>query len=183
MQGKEDGGDEANAANQNDEEKENDENNNSKVFGSVRSLKSVNGTSCVQKVLLLVLSGQVGCLFGIGGSVIKQMTAESGAQIQILPRDKLPACALASDELVQITGEFDAVRKAFQSVSQQLIENLPRDHDSFPLNTTGQSSQSFAPTPEVHRPPNHSLSSQGAPFAAGPRDVELHSLLPLIPGK
>ncbi|GMI77298.1 hypothetical protein like AT1G51580 [Hibiscus trionum] len=214
MQGKEDGGDEANAANQNDEEKENDENNNDKVLDSVKGLKSVNETSCVQKALLLVfermiesergsdgveeetvksftmvlrllvLSGQVGCLFGKGGSVIKQMSAESGAQIRILPRDKLPACASALDELVQITGEVDAVRKALQSVSQQLIENPPRDHDSFPLNTTGQSSQSFGPRPDVHPPPNHSLSSQGAPFAAGPRDVEFHSPLPPhIPGR
>ncbi|KAK8476065.1 hypothetical protein V6N13_001606 [Hibiscus sabdariffa] len=214
MQGKEDDGDEANAANQNDEEKENDENNNNKVLDYVKGLKSVNESSCVKKALLivfermieaeqgsdvadketvksftmvlrlLVLSGQVGCLFGKGGSVIKQMSAESGAQIQILPRDKLPACASASDELVQITGEFDAVRKALQSVSQQLIENPPRDQDSFPLNITGQSSQSFGPRPEVHPPPNHSLSSQGAPFAAGPRDVEFHSPLPShIPGR
>ncbi|RWV94813.1 hypothetical protein BHE74_00004722 [Ensete ventricosum] len=39
---------------------------------------------------LLVLSNQVGCLLGKGGSVIKQMSADSGAQIRILPRDKLP---------------------------------------------------------------------------------------------
>lgn len=128
LQGKEDGGDEANAANRNDEEKENDENNNDKA------LKSVNENSRVQKALLLVfermaeteqnsdgvdketetvksftmvlrllvLSSQVGCLFGKGGSVIKQMSAYSGAQIRILPRDKLPAYASASDELVQV---------------------------------------------------------------------------------
>lgn len=54
-------------------------------------------------VRLLVLSSQVGCLLGKGGSVIKQMSAESGAQIRILPRDKLPLCASPSDELVQVT--------------------------------------------------------------------------------
>lgn len=52
---------------------------------------------------LLVLSNQVGCILGMGGSVIKKMSSESGAQIRILPRDKLPLCALASDELVQVT--------------------------------------------------------------------------------
>lgn len=52
---------------------------------------------------LLVLSTQVGCLLGKGGSVVKQMSSESGAQIRILPRDKLPLCATASDELVQVT--------------------------------------------------------------------------------
>lgn len=51
---------------------------------------------------LLVLSNQVGCLLGKGGSVIKKMSADSGAQIRILPRDKLPWCASTSDELVQV---------------------------------------------------------------------------------
>lgn len=51
---------------------------------------------------LLVLSTQVGCILGKGGSVIKQMSSESGAQIRILPRDKLPSCASALDELVQV---------------------------------------------------------------------------------
>ncbi|XP_022772966.1 KH domain-containing protein HEN4-like isoform X2 [Durio zibethinus] len=212
-QRKEDVGEEATAANHSDEEKENGENNDDKFSDPVKDLKSVKETSNVQKALLLVferimegpdsdgvdgetvksfmmvlrllvLSSQVGCLFGKGGSVIKQMSAESGAQIRILPRDKLPSCASASDELVQITGEVDAVRKALQSVSQQLIENPPRDHDSFTLNTTGQSSHSFGPRPEVYPPPNHFFSSQGAPFAAGPRDVEIHSPLPPhIPGR
>lgn len=57
-------------------------------------------SSCILR--LLVLSTQVGCLLGKGGSVIKQMSSESGAQIRILPRDKLPPCASASDELVQV---------------------------------------------------------------------------------
>lgn len=53
-------------------------------------------------IRLLVLSSQVGCLLGKGGSVIKQMSSESGSQIRILPRDKLPSCASSSDELVQV---------------------------------------------------------------------------------
>ena len=131
-QGKEDGGEEATAANHSDEEKENGENNDDKVSDPVKDLKSVKETSDVQKALLLfferliesepgsdqvdedtvksftmalrllVLSSQVGCLFGKGGSVIKQMSAKSGSQIRILPRDKLPPCASASDELVQV---------------------------------------------------------------------------------
>lgn len=53
-------------------------------------------------VRLLVFSGQVGCLLGKAGSVIKQMSSDSGAQIRILPKDKLPSCASSSDELVQV---------------------------------------------------------------------------------
>lgn len=61
-----------------------------------------NNKSLIFVLRLLVLSTQVGCILGKGGSVIKQMSAESGAQIRILPRDKLPTCATASDELVQV---------------------------------------------------------------------------------
>lgn len=57
-------------------------------------------------VRLLVFAGQVGCLLGKGGSVIKQMSSDSGAQIRILPKDKLPSCASSSDELVQVFLQF-----------------------------------------------------------------------------
>lgn len=54
---------------------------------------------------LLVLSSQVGCLLGKGGSVVKQMSSDSGAQIRILPRDKLPPFVATNVELVQVTLE------------------------------------------------------------------------------
>lgn len=91
---------------------------------------------------LLVLSSQVGRILGKGGSVIKQMSNESGAQIQILPWDKLPPSTSSSDEVVQITGEIEAVKKALLLVSRQLSENVPRDHETSPANTTGQLSNS-----------------------------------------
>ncbi|KAK7311741.1 hypothetical protein RJT34_10064 [Clitoria ternatea] len=126
---------------------------------------------------LLVLSIQVGCLLGKGGSVIKKMAAESGAQIRILPRDKLPVCAAASDEIVQITGGVEVVRKALQSVSHQLLENPPRDHESLSANFTGPSSQSLGQFP----PHNRSIAAQGAPFATGPHDISsFHSGLPPV---
>lgn len=53
-------------------------------------------------VRLLVFSSQIGCLLGKAGSVIKQMALDSGAQIRILPRDKLFPPASPSDELVQV---------------------------------------------------------------------------------
>ncbi|XP_054798133.1 KH domain-containing protein HEN4-like [Prosopis cineraria] len=125
---------------------------------------------------LLVLSNQVGCLLGKGGSVIKQMSADSGAQIRILPRDKLPLCASASDELVQITGEVEVVRKALHSVSQQLMVNPSRDHESVISNAIGPS-HSFGQFP----PPSRSFGAQGGP--AGSRDIsDFHSAPPpLLP--
>ncbi|KAJ7545093.1 hypothetical protein O6H91_09G107100 [Diphasiastrum complanatum] len=76
---------------------------------------------------LLVPSNQVGCLLGRGGKIIEQMREESGAQIRILPRDQLPVCALVSDEVVQLFGEANAVRKALRLISSRLLENTPRD--------------------------------------------------------
>ncbi|XP_008783181.2 RNA-binding KH domain-containing protein RCF3-like [Phoenix dactylifera] len=130
-------------------------------------------------VRLLVLSSQVGCLLGKGGSVIKQMSAESGAQIRILPRDKLPLCASPNDEIVQITGAVDSVRKALQSVSQQLLENPPRDRDSFPATVpSGPSSHSFSsiPQPEGLPPASYHRPIQGPSFSSRPYDIaDYHS--------
>ncbi|KAG1335013.1 KH domain-containing protein HEN4 [Cocos nucifera] len=140
--------------------------------------ESSNKNSSVT-VRLLVLSSQVGCLLGKGGSVIKQMSAESGAQIRILPRDKLPLCALPNDEIVQITGAVDSVRKALQSVSQQLLENPPRDRDSFPANVpSGPSSHLFVsiPRPEGLPPVGFHRPIQGTPFSSRPYDIaDYHS--------
>ena len=65
-----------------------------------------NNESATVTLRLLVLSSQVGCLLGKGGAVIKQMSAESGAQIRVLPRDKLPQCASSADEVVQVIYHF-----------------------------------------------------------------------------
>ncbi|XP_014501915.1 KH domain-containing protein HEN4 [Vigna radiata var. radiata] len=121
---------------------------------------------------LLILTTQVGCLLGKGGSVIKRMAAESGAHIRILPKDKLPACASGSDEIVQISGGVDVVRKALQSVSHQLLENPPRDHElSANFNGSSHSSGQFAP---------HSRSFGGQPFGAA-HDISIfHSAPPLM---
>ncbi|KAF5739822.1 hypothetical protein HS088_TW12G01033 [Tripterygium wilfordii] len=112
---------------------------------------------------LLVLSSRVGCLLGKGGSVIKQMSTDSGAQIRILPRDKLPLCVSGSDELVQITGEVSPVRKALQIVSQQLLEYASGEHDSFPSNSKGTSYHSVS-----H--PHKRSDSYPPPHVSGLRD-------------
>ncbi|XP_051124598.1 KH domain-containing protein HEN4-like isoform X2 [Andrographis paniculata] len=124
-------------------------------------------------VRLLVFSGQVGCLLGKAGSVIKQMSSESGTQIRILPKDKLPSCASSSDELVQISGKLDALRKALLAVSQQLIEYYSRNHDTFSANNVGPPSHSFGPPPRHDRYPhsNHPFHGHGPPpYSAGHHD-------------
>ncbi|XP_020582267.1 KH domain-containing protein HEN4-like [Phalaenopsis equestris] len=118
-------------------------------------------------IRLLVFSNQVGCLLGKGGSVIKQMSADSGAHIRILPRDKLPLCALPHDEIVQITGSVVSIRKALQSVSQHLMENPPRDRDFPGENPPGSSSHPYAPNPrpESFNTTNYHMPIQGPPFS------------------
>lgn len=76
---------------------------------------------------LLVPNSQVGCLLGKGGHIIEQMRQESKTQIRILPRDQAPFCSMPSDEIVQIVGDANAVKKALQLVSTQLFENPPRE--------------------------------------------------------
>ncbi|XP_073281682.1 RNA-binding KH domain-containing protein RCF3-like isoform X2 [Primulina huaijiensis] len=130
-------------------------------------------------VRLLVFSSQVGCLLGKAGSVIKQMSSESGAQIRILPKDKLPSCASSFDELVQISGNIDAVRKALQSVSQQLLHCFLRDEDSLSANVSGPSSHSSGLSRQERFPSsNRPFHGHGPPFSHGFHDAGVS-----IPGR
>uniref|UniRef100_A0A0C9RV58 TSA: Wollemia nobilis Ref_Wollemi_Transcript_11433_2942 transcribed RNA sequence n=1 Tax=Wollemia nobilis TaxID=56998 RepID=A0A0C9RV58_9CONI len=83
-------------------------------------------------VRLLVPNNQIGCLLGRGGKVIEKMRSDTGAQIKILPKEQLPACAMPADELVQIVGSPPVVKKALYEVSARLHENPPRER--LPLN-------------------------------------------------
>lgn len=53
-------------------------------------------------VKLLVPSDQIGCIIGKGGQIVQNIRSDTGAQIRILKDNHLPACALSSDELVQV---------------------------------------------------------------------------------
>ncbi|XP_074572838.1 uncharacterized protein LOC141829292 isoform X2 [Curcuma longa] len=75
---------------------------------------------------LLILSNQVGCLLGKGGSVIKQMSADSGAQIRILSKDKLPLCGTQQDEIVQFpSDEVAPVQDAVLRVQHRIVMGVP----------------------------------------------------------
>lgn len=50
---------------------------------------------------LLAPSNQVGSVLGKGGKIIEKIRQESGAQVRVLPKDQMPACALPGDELIQ----------------------------------------------------------------------------------
>nr|AIZ68202.1 KH domain-containing protein At4g18375-like isoform X2 [Albuca bracteata] len=77
---------------------------------------------------LLVPSDQIGCIIGKGGQIIQGIRSDSGAQIRILKNEHLPACAISSDELLQITGDASVVRKALFQVSSRLHDNPSRSN-------------------------------------------------------
>ncbi|KAE8651408.1 KH domain-containing protein HEN4 [Cucumis sativus] len=134
---------------------------------------------------LLVLSSQVGCLLGKGGSVVKQMSSDSGAQIRILPRDKLPPFVATNVELVQISGGIDVVKKALELVFQQLIENPPNDKDPVASSNAAQSSRSSGQSlSRAHESPRgSSFNTHGGPYSV-PRDVgNFHSSAPSLAPK
>ncbi|KAG6659792.1 hypothetical protein CIPAW_03G061000 [Carya illinoinensis] len=76
---------------------------------------------------LLVPNHMVGCLLGKGGDVIQRLRSETGANIRVLPADHLPACAMGTDELVQISGKPDVAKRALYEVSTQLHHNPRKD--------------------------------------------------------
>lgn len=66
-----------------------------------------------------------------------------------------------------MTGSVDSVKKALNLVAQQLLDNPPRERDSFPpTSSSGPSPYSFAtnPRPEGLPPQNYDFSLQGPPF-------------------
>lgn len=75
---------------------------------------------------LLVPTDQIGCIIGKGGQIVQSIRSDTGAQIRILKDDHLPACALSSDELLQISGEAAVVRKALYQIATRLHDNPSR---------------------------------------------------------
>ncbi|KAJ1419658.1 K-like proteiny domain [Sesbania bispinosa] len=75
---------------------------------------------------LLVPSDQIGCVIGKGGQIVQSIRNETGAQIRILKDERLPPCALSSDELVQISGEAAVVKKALIQIACRLHDNPSR---------------------------------------------------------
>eukprot|EP00899_Mesostigma_viride_P015437 jgi/Mesvir1/23895/Mv10680-RA.1 len=80
-----------------------------------------------QTIRLLIAGSQAGSLIGKGGEIIKMVREQSGANVRVLGPEELPACALPTDRVVQITGELTQARSALELVSKQLRENPPKE--------------------------------------------------------
>uniref|UniRef100_A0A0D9UYK7 K Homology domain-containing protein n=1 Tax=Leersia perrieri TaxID=77586 RepID=A0A0D9UYK7_9ORYZ len=157
----------------------------------VDEMENETGEASVERnhvsLRLLVLDSQVGWLLGKNGSVIKQLSTDSGSEIRV-SKDKLPLCALPRDELCQITGELNSVRKGLNAVAQLLFAHPPKESD-VPVpgaHPSGSSSRSFFNQPEVLPPgmqPNLHLPFQGPPNVALPNFPEslMHGHGPVPP--
>ncbi|XP_037465123.1 RNA-binding KH domain-containing protein RCF3-like [Triticum dicoccoides] len=81
---------------------------------------------------LIVPRQHVGCLLGKGGKIIEQMRSETKTHIRILPREQnMPRCVSLSEEVVQVVGEGNCVKKAVAIISDRLKESLHRDRGPF----------------------------------------------------
>lgn len=111
---------------------------------------------------LLVPNNLVGCLLGRKGDVIQKLRSETGASIRVLSAEHLPACAMTTDELVQISGKPALVKKALYEVSTLLHQNPRKDKpiSSFPMVHGAQGFHPPGPPMENMIPPGKPMWSQ-----------------------
>ncbi|KAF9592598.1 hypothetical protein IFM89_016208 [Coptis chinensis] len=141
------------------------------LFGG--PVREDNNEDDVVTARLLVPSNQVGCLIGKGGHVIQSLRTETGANIRILPADHLPACAMSTDELVQISGISAIAKKALYEVSTLLHQN-PRPPMKNPIHDGGQGF--YPPAPMGNMPPLGNQMSQHSTPEAEERAILVSSI-------
>ncbi|KAL4588566.1 hypothetical protein LXL04_001458 [Taraxacum kok-saghyz] len=96
---------------------------------------------------LLTDKSFIGSVIGKGGKVIEKIRKDTGCKIRILVQDKLPSCALPTDEMVEIEGDVLAIKKALLSVAHCIqTSKLGRTHTDFPPPSTSASSNTNTQT-------------------------------------
>ncbi|KAL8223869.1 hypothetical protein R6Q57_019344 [Mikania cordata] len=96
-----------------------------------------SSTGLMASARLLISPNQRGCLLGKGGSIIADMRKVTGAVIKIVGDDQVPKCALDTDLVVLITGQFVNVRDALYSVTGRLRNNFFSSQMSMDHGTRG----------------------------------------------
>ncbi|KAJ3692191.1 hypothetical protein LUZ60_012541 [Juncus effusus] len=95
----------------------------------------------------------VGCLLGKGGKIIEQMRNETKTHIRVLPRDpNTPRCVSLSEEVLQVAGDPNSVKRAIAVISDRLKESLHRDRGSFKRDRNFLPEEDFLPTNPVPPP-------------------------------
>ncbi|XP_026389662.1 KH domain-containing protein HEN4-like isoform X2 [Papaver somniferum] len=155
------------------------------LMGTTTSTTAQNLSSVVCR--LLAPSNQVGCVLGRGGKIVEKIRQGSGAQVRVLPKDHIPVCAIPGDELIQITGNYSAVRKALLAVSSCLQDNFRTDAATSTPNKTPASvlRGSGVPGGQVDQfpsrgypPGTHSLDYHSRGFAGSEGIGASHRMVP-----
>ncbi|CAI9287011.1 unnamed protein product [Lactuca saligna] len=130
---------------------------------------------------LLADKSVIGSVIGKGGKVIEKIRKDTGCRVRILVQDKLPSCALPTDEMVEIEGDILAIKKALIAVtrciqdcthsqSQKTRAVVGRTHpttapwDLIPNGVSNSNSHTHTPTDFDFPPPR----SQGQGFHLHP---------------
>ncbi|KAL8097377.1 hypothetical protein AgCh_030493 [Apium graveolens] len=131
---------------------------------------------------LLAEQSHAGSVIGKGGKVVEKIRKETGSKIRVLSSEKLPACASRNDEMIEIEGDFVAVKKALIAVSRCLQDSPPvgrvHDVDQQEIRADGRMDvppvRSFVPQPNSGSSLNH---APGRPFSS---DADHHLNTSLI---
>ncbi|XAR51542.1 hypothetical protein NMG60_11006196 [Bertholletia excelsa] len=128
----------------------------------VGGLEDEDDNEIVVTARLLVPNNMVGCLLGRKGDVIQRLRSDTGASIRVLPADHLPACAMRTDELVQISGKAAVAKRALYEVSTLLHQNPRKEKPplNFPLPHGGPGFQPPGPPMANLPPPGNPMWSQ-----------------------
>ncbi|KAF2304903.1 hypothetical protein GH714_000425 [Hevea brasiliensis] len=121
------------------------------------------------KTKLLVSASEIECFEGRDGS-LSEMERLTGAKIQILPKEKLPACVSGADELVQIEGEIKAARDALVEVTSRLRSYLYKEF--FQKDTPPSSALRMESASPKNLTPARDGHSGGEPPAATYQNVQ-----------
>ncbi|WCJ32008.1 RNA-binding KH domain-containing protein [Euphorbia peplus] len=95
---------------------------------------------------LLADTTQIGAVLGVGRKNVLRIRRESGAHIRILPA---PPCAAIADQLIQITGDSLAVKRALVAVTECLHDCPPHSQDPFFLARPVETA-SYTPSSDPH---------------------------------
>lgn len=119
---------------------------------------------------ILVPNSQVGCLLGKGGTVIQKLRSDyTGTNIRVLSSEHLPPCAVSGDELVQISGAPEVVKKALYDISTRLHQHPRKENPPVDDLIYASARGSFQPGASKPPPPPIRSSQQHDIYGTPPR--------------
>lgn len=132
-------------------------------------------------IRLLVDSHQSAALVGKGGSIITEIRQTSRANIKVLPKSELPACALPTDDVVQVLGGYDDTKQAILMITCKIRDAVQKQ--AHKRRQEGSGGEYDLPEHLAHEPDVHVDSSVAEPLAQveqfhGPITVDFRLLVP-----